>query len=424
MKLRIDALTRVEGEGALEVYVEEGRAKGLKLSIYEPPRFIEGILKGRLYHVIPDITARICGICPVAYQMSGVQAIEDAFGVEIPKGIEEIRRLLYFGEWIQSHALHLFFLHLPDFYRVPSILELANLDKELVMAGMEIKRAGSLVIQTLGGRTSHPVSVVPGGFSDLPESLSSLLEPLERALEKSLWAIERMKNLNFPSFELKDVVFVSLCEEDYPILKGDIYLEGERIPPSHFKEIFEEFEVPYSTAKHSKLKDGRTYLVGALARFNNAHEKLSPLAKETAEKIDIEPPIKNPYKSLLVRMLEIIHSLERAVQMVKGYKKPKRSFVELKPKRSEGFGISEAPRGILWHNYAFDEEGRITKADIVPPTSQNMPAMELSLWQLLTVLDNLMEESLRDLAEPMIRNFDPCISCATHFLRVKVKDKP
>ncbi|MFN3871296.1 MAG: nickel-dependent hydrogenase large subunit, partial [Aquificaceae bacterium] len=303
-------------------------------------------------------------------------------------------------------------------------LELANVDRELVMAGMEIKRAGSLILQTLGGRTSHPVSVVPGGFSNLPESLSSLLEPLEMALERSLWVIERMKNLNFPSFELKEVVFVSLWEEDYPILKGDIYFEGERIPPSRFKEIFEEFEVSYSTAKHSRLKDGRTYLVGALARFNNAYEKLSPLAKETAEKIGIEAPIKNPYKSLLVRMFETVHALDRAISMVKNYKRPQKSCMEIKPKRSEGFGVSEAPRGILWHNYAFDEEGRITKADIVPPTSQNMPAMELSLWKLLNDIDNLEENHLKDLAEPMIRNFDPCISCATHFLRVKVKGKP
>jgi len=262
MRLRLSALTRVEGEGALEVYLEDGKPKALRLSIYEPPRFIEGILKEKPYHLIPDITARICGICPVAYQMSGVQAIEDAFGVEVPKEIERIRRLMYFGEWIQSHALHVFFLHLPDFYGVPSLLELSKVDKDIVMASMEIKRAGSLIIQSLGGRTSHPLSVVAGGFSHLPEDLSHLIEPIGLALEKNLWVMERLKGLKFPDFELKDIVFVSLWEEEYPILKGDIYLEGQRIRPSSFKEIFEEFEVPYSTAKHAKLRDGRVYLVG------------------------------------------------------------------------------------------------------------------------------------------------------------------
>ncbi|MFN3975944.1 MAG: Ni/Fe hydrogenase subunit alpha [Aquificaceae bacterium] len=422
MKVRLSALTRVEGEGGLEVYLDaDGKPKALKLSIYEPPRFIEGILKGKPYHLIPDITARICGICPVAYQMSGVQAIEDAFDVEIPKEIERIRRLMYFGEWIQSHALHVFFLHLPDFYRVPSILEMAKVDKDLVMVGMEIKRAGSLIIQSLGGRTSHPVSVVAGGFSHLPEDLSQLIEPISLALEKGLWVMERLKDINFPDFELKEVAFVSLWEEEYPILKGDIYLEGTRIKASSFKEVFEEFEVPYSTAKHSKLRDGRTYLVGPLARFNNAFEKLSPLAKELALKHGLVPPLKNPYKSLLVRMLEIVHSLEKSLDLVKGYQKPEKSLVEFKPKRSEGFGVSEAPRGILWHNYAFDEEGRILKADIVPPTAQNLPAMELSLWEYIKDFDNVREETLQDLAEPMIRNFDPCISCATHFLKVEIR---
>ena len=240
MKVQIEALTRVEGECSLEVFLRDGKPESLRLSIYEPPRFIEGILKGKPYQVIPDITARICGICPVAYQMSGVQAIEDAFCVKIPEDIEEIRRLMYFGEWVQSHALHVFFLHLPDFFNVPSIIELSKIDKGLVLAGMEIKRAGSLIIQTLGGRTSHPVSVVPGGFSALPESLSELKETLEKALEKALWTVEKLKALNFPDFELKEVLFVSLIEEDYPILKGDIYLEGVRVSPKEFKSVFVE----------------------------------------------------------------------------------------------------------------------------------------------------------------------------------------
>lgn len=251
MKIRLEALTRVEGEGALEVYLEGKRPKEIRLSIYEPPRFIEGILRGKPYQVIPDITARICGICPVAYQISGVQAVEDAFGVEVPQELQKLRRLMYYGEWIQSHALHVFFLHLPDFLGVHSVLELAKVDRELVLAGLEIKRCGGLILQTLGGRTSHPVSLTAGGFSSLPESLSELLPLVELALEKSLWSFEKLRALNFPEFELKKVVFVSLWEEEYPILKGDIYFEGQRVKPSEFKEVFEEFEVSHSTAKHA-----------------------------------------------------------------------------------------------------------------------------------------------------------------------------
>lgn len=421
MKVRIDALTRVEGEGALEVYLENGRPTKLTLSIYEPPRFIEGILRGKLYHHIPDITARICGICPIAYQMSGLQAIEDAFGVQIPEDIQMMRRLLYFGEWIQSHALHVFFLHLPDFFGVPSILELAKLDRDLVLAGMEIKKAGTLLIQTIGGRASHPVSPVPGGFSSLPDDLSGLVKPLQNALEKSLWALEKLNGLNYPDFELEDVVFVSLWEEDYPILKGQIYFEGQKIEPSQFKDYFTEFEVPHSTAKHSKLKDGRVYLVGVMARYNNAFEKLSKLSIEVAQKLNLLPPVRNPYRSLLLRMVELIHSLERSLEIVKTYRKPSTSRVEVHPRESEGFGVSEAPRGILWHHYSFDSQGRILTADIIPPTSQNQPAMELSLWQRIQSLKEVTQQELQNWAEPMVRNYDPCISCATHFLRVQIK---
>ncbi len=419
MKISIEALTRVEGEGKLELYYKEGKLERLMLCIYEPPRFIEGILKGKPYHVIPDITARICGICPVAYQMSGVKAIEMAFGVSLTEEINKARKLMYFGEWIQSHALHIFFLHLPDFYQVPSVVELAKTQKELVLAGMEIKRVGSLIIQELGGRTSHPVSVVAGGFSHLPEDLSSLIEPLEKALEKALWVSERLKELDFPTFEL-DLPFLSLYdEEDYPILEGVLFFEGQKLRVEEFKKHFVEFQVPYSNAKHSTTKDRRVYLTGPLARFNNAFDKLNPTAKELAKKLGIEPPIKNPYKSLLVRLVEIVHAIEGALDLVRQYKKPERVRLEVFPKASEGFGATEAPRGLLWHHYRFDDEGRITFADIVPPTSQNQGAMERALFVLLDQQNLAQEERIRDSAEAMIRNFDPCISCATHFLKVR-----
>ena len=418
MRVKVDALTRVEGEGSLEVVFEEGKLKSLRLSIYEPPRFIEGILKGKSYEVIPDITARICGICPVAYQMSGVQAVEDAFGVSIPEEIETVRRLMYYGEWIQSHALHIFFLHLPDFFKKPSVVELAREKKDLVMAGMEIKKAGALIIESLGGRTSHPVSLCAGGFYSLPESLKHLVEILEKALDHSMYVSEELKDLNFPQFELRDVLFASIVDKEYPILKGDIQVGRDVLKKEEFEHYFKEYEVSYSTAKRCKYK-GRTYLVGPIARFNNAFEKLSPLALELSKKFQIEPPLLNPYKSILVRMVEIVDSLERALKVVKSYEKPKVSKVSLKPRSSTGYGVSEAPRGILWHSYTFDEKGNILRANIVPPTSQNQDAIEISLIELMDRIE-IKEDVVREEGEFMIRNFDPCISCATHFLKVKL----
>ncbi len=422
MKVRVDALTRVEGEGALEVVLEKRRVKSIKLIIYEPPRFMEGILKDKPYHVIPDITARICGICPVAYQMSGVQAVEDAFGVSVPEEIRRIRRLMYYGEWVQSHALHVFFLHLPDFFRKASILELAKENMELVQWGMEIKRAGSLIVQRLGGRTSHPVSVCAGGFYSLPEDLKDLKEPLEKALSLCVDTALKFKGLDFPELELKDVLFVSLKDEEYPILRGDVQAGGDTVKPEEFEAYFKEYEVPYSSAKRCRYK-GKTYMVGPLARFNNAFDKLSPTARELSHRLGIEPPLLNPYKSLLVRMVEMVNALERALEVVKTYRKPSLSKVELSPKESIGYGISEAPRGILYHSYTFDAKGAILKANIIPPTSQNQDVIELSLLELIPRL-KMEEEVVRDASEFMIRNYDPCISCATHFLRVSLTSSP
>ncbi len=419
MEVRIDALTRVEGEGALDIRIREGKVEDLKLRIYEPPRFFEQILKGKPYHTIPDITARICGICPVAYQMSGVQAVEDAFSVKITEELERIRRLMYYGEWIQSHALHVFFLHLPDFYNVSSILELSKMEKSLVNAGLEIKKAGSKTLEKLGGRVSHPVSVKVGGFYKLPESLEELEEPLERAMDISFSLLEKFKGLHFPKMELKDIIFVSLEEEDYPILKGHILTsDGMRIRKEDFKEFFEEYTVEYSSAKRSKRKDGKVYATGPISRFNNCYEKLSPMAKEYAKRLNLEAPEKNPYKSILVRMVEIVHCLERSIKIVKDYRRPESSQIEYKAMEGKGYGVSEAPRGILWHSYSFDKEGKIKSADIVPPTSQNQDVMELSLLLGLEEVLSQGEERIRDESEKVIRCFDPCISCATHFLRV------
>ncbi len=421
MEVRIEALTRVEGEGALDIVFEKDQIKTLKLRIYEPPRYFEEILKGKSYSFIPDVTARICGICPVAYQMSGVQAIEDVFKVCLPTQIINLRKLMYYGEWIQSHSIHVFFLHLPDFYRVPSIVELAKIDKELVQSGLKIKEIGSKIIQSLGGRVSHPVSVSVGGFHSLPERLNITDKDVEDAIDVCYSLLGRLKNLEFPNFELKDALFVSLTSDDYPILNGDILTsEGEIIDKSEFKEYFKEYIVPYSTAKHAKTKKGQTYIVGPLARFNNNYAKLGSIANHYAQKLPLKVPELNPYKSILVRMVEIVHSLEKSLHILKNYTKPESSKVNYEVRAGTGFGVSEAPRGILWHSYELDTEGRILRADIVPPTSQNQDIMEISLRDKLNQLEKKEESFIREEAERLIRSFDPCISCATHFLKINI----
>jgi len=419
MKKIENLLTRVEGEGSISLFYENGTLKDVKLNIFEPPRFIEGILKGKEYYRIIDVTSRICGICPVAYQISGVQAIEDAFGLKVSSEIEKLRRLYYFGEWIQSHAVHVFFLHLPDFLNKGSVFEVGKDSPEFLKIGTIIKNAGSEIIQKIGGRVSHPVSISVGGFTKFADddSLKSIIPLLEKALDLSVYALKRFSEFNFPDNEIPDIHFLSLEEEEYPILKGDIVSnKGLRLTKEEFDNVIKEYQVDHSTAKRAKLYGRDLYIVGPISRFNNSYEKLSYMALKSSKDIDLYPPIKNSFKTILIRMVEIIHSLERSLDLIKDYRKESLKNADYTVKEGTGYGVSEAPRGILWHKYSFDSEGKIKKADIVPPTSQNQDIMEVSVRNMIMNRENI-EEILKT-GEKVIRNFDPCISCATHFLKI------
>ena len=418
---KVDVLTRVEGEGKIWIDIEDGKVKDVILNIYEAPRFIEGILRGKSYDVIPHITARICGICPVAYQMSGVQAIEDAFGISVSPEIEKLRKLFYYGEWIQSHGIHVFFLHLPDFYGKSSIFEIAKEDRDLLINGLKIKNIGGKIIEIIGGRVSHPVSVVAGGFTKYPEEreLKELIPDIQEAIDLSIYFLKKFSKFSFPDGDIEGLQFVSLFKDDeYPILNGEIVSDkGLKISKDEFDNVFLEFQTPHSTAKKCRIRGREKYVVGPVSRFNNNYEKLSQTALKVSKEIGLKPIEKNSFKTILIRLIEIIHSLEKSLEIIKSYKKPDKK-IDIKTKRSAGTGISEAPRGILWHRYSFDEDGKILEADIVPPTSQNQDAMED------TVKNYLNRISVRDTnkmvyeAEKVVRNFDPCISCATHFLKI------
>ncbi|MCS7150378.1 MAG: Ni/Fe hydrogenase subunit alpha [Caldimicrobium sp.] len=422
MTNKIDFLTRVSGLANLEIIAEDNLLKEVRFSVRETPRLIEKLLLGRSYKVIPEITARICGICPVAYQLTALQAIEDAFGIKPTKEDLSLRKLIYLAEWIYSHTLHLFFVHLPDYYKVNSFLELFQIERELLEKAFFLRETACRIIEKLGGRAIHPLSLIPGGFSSYPDSLSPLIDPLRNSLKIAEELFTKLCSMTFPEFSLSEVQFVSLLDEDdYPILDGIIYDGKRKIDKRSFRDYFLEVERPYSTANHSLTKEGKPYVVGPMARFEHAFEKLSPRAKELATKHGIIPPVDNPFLSPLIRMLEIVHSVELALEIAKGYIKPKKVPQELKPSEGEGIGITEAPRGILWHHYKFDSQGLITHVNIVTPTSQNLASIELALFKSLSKEKGLEEASIRNRAETMIRNFDPCLPCATHFLEISIK---
>jgi coenzyme F420-reducing hydrogenase alpha subunit len=424
--IKVDYLARVEGEGGLTVTIENQTVVDVQLKIFEPPRFFEAFLRGRAYHEAPDITARICGICPVAYQMSAVHAMEDAFGVRVEGPLRALRRLLYCGEWIESHALHVYLLHAPDFLGYPDAIQMAKDHPELLQRGLQLKKAGNEIIRLLGGREIHPINVRVGGFYRVPSKreLAPLAERLRWARDAALEAVHWAASLSFPEFE-QDYEFVALRHpEEYSFNKGRLLSnKGLDVGINQYDTHFVEQQVPYSNALHSVIRNRGAYLVGPLARFNLNFDHLSPIAQEAAHSAGLTPPCRNPFKSIIVRSVEILYACDEALSVINDYKMPDQPAIEIHPRAATGFGCTEAPRGILYHRYRIGEDGSILDAKIVPPTSQNQKRIEDDLYQFVPRHIRLPKKRLTWLCEQAIRNYDPCISCSTHFLDLKIKER-
>ena len=422
--IKTDYLARVEGEGAMHVKIEEGRVTDVKLKIYEPPRFFEAFLRGRGFAEAPDITARICGICPVAYQMSSVRAMEDACGVEVGGQLRALRRLLYCGEWLESHALHVFMLHAPDFLGYTSAIELAKDRPEVVKQALELKKTGNRVMTVVGGREVHPINVRVGGFyrAPTPRELAVLVDPLERAREIALETVRLVSSFDFPDYD-KDYELVALADPDlYPVDLGRVVSNrGLDIPPSEYDEHFVEEQVEWSNALHSRVIGRDAYLCGPIARFALAFDRLSPLAQEAAAAAGIDASERNPFRSIVVRAVELVYAADEALRLIAGYEEPDAPAVPAEPRAGVGYGATEAPRGLLYHRYRLDGDGTILDAKIVPPTSQNQRTIEDDLRGVVERSLDLPDEKLSLLCEQTIRNYDPCISCATHFLTLEVE---
>jgi sulfhydrogenase subunit alpha len=421
--LRVDYLTRVEGEGALDLEISDGRVTAARLRIFEPPRFFEAFLRGRGYNETPDIVARICGICPIAYQMSAVHAIENAFGVTVGGPLRALRRLIYCGEWIESHALHVIMLHAPDFLGFADAIQMAREHGEVVRNGLALKKAGNELMRVLGGREVHPVNVKAGGFYRAPSraELVPVTESLTQARELAIGLVRWVAAFTFPQFE-RDYEFVALRHADeYPFNEGRVVSSrGIDIDIADYETHFEERHVAHSTALHSVVKQRGAYLVGPLARYALNFDRLPASVQALARECGLGPVCQNPFKSIIVRALEIVYACEEALRLIASYEPPAVAAVPVVPRAGRGFGCTEAPRGLCWHRYDFDAEGTIRVARIVPPTSQNQPSIEADLAGLATTMLNQTDEVIRDRCEQTIRNYDPCISCSAHFLKLAV----
>jgi sulfhydrogenase subunit alpha len=422
--IKVDYLARVEGEGALFVKIKGDRLADVKLKIFEPPRFFEAFLRGRRYSEAPDITARICGICPIAYQMSAVHAMEDAFGVKVEGPLRELRRLLYCGEWIESHTLHVYMLHAPDFLGFPDAIQMAREHSQIVQRGLQLKKAGNEIVTLLGGREIHPINVRVGGFYRVParSGLAPLLERMKWARDAALETVQWVAQFPFPEFE-QDYTFVSLRHpNEYPFNEGQLVSNrGLDISVHHYDDHFTEEHVDYSNALHSVLKPHTPYFVGPLARYNLNFDRLSTVAQEAARGAGLGAQCHNPFQSIIVRSVEILQACDEAVRLIEGYERPDKPHVPIHPRAARGYACTEAPRGTLYHRYRIDENGIIREAKIVPPTSQNQKTIEQDLWQFIPKHLDDSQNELRWRCEQAIRNYDPCISCATHFLKLNLE---
>jgi coenzyme F420-reducing hydrogenase alpha subunit len=422
--IKVANLARVEGEGALHVTVRDDRVVDVKLRIFEPPRFFEALLRGRQYTEAPDITARICGICPVAYQMSAVHAMEAACGVKVAGLLRALRRLLYCGEWIQSHALHIYLLHAPDFLGYQSAVELAQDHRAIVERGLQLKKIGNELMALIGGRAIHPINVRVGGFYRVPakSELAAIAERLKWARDAAIETVRMAATFSFPDFA-PDYEFVALRHPDeYPFNEGRLVSNrGLDIPVESYPEHFVEEQVAHSSALQARLRARGSYLAGPLARYSLNFDRLSPLAQQVARDAGLEPVCRNPFQSIVVRGIEVVYACDEAIRLIDEYVEPDGPAVDVPPRAGVGHACTEAPRGILYHRYAIDEAGFIREATIIPPTSQNQKAIEGDLYGFLEDRLALPKDRLTWECEQLIRSYDPCISCATHFLDLHVE---
>ena len=423
--LRVDALARVEGEGAMRIRIRDGLVTEVALDIYEPPRFFEALLRGRAFGEAPDITARICGICPVAYQMSACQAIEAAFDVEVPDNVRLLRRLLYCGEWIESHALHIFLLHAPDYLGYEGVIDMARDHHALVELGLRLKKVGNELMTVVGGRSVHPINVRVGGFYRFPttEELATLRPQLERARDDALATVTAVAQFSFPEMQQPhEYLALRAPDGDYPLERGTLVSSGGLdFDASQFGAHVVEEHVERSNALHASLVGVGKYVVGPLPRYSLNFDRLSPLAQQSARDAGLGSTCRNPFQSIVVRAVELVYACDEALRLLDVFDPAGPPAADVVPRAGVGHGVTEAPRGILYHRYELADDGAIVSAQIVPPTSQNQGAVEADLTAFVQAHLELPTDELTRRCEQAIRNYDPCISCATHFLDLTVE---
>jgi len=425
IELKVEPLTRVEGEGAVELELINGRLEKIELKIFEAPRFFEAFLIGRKYSEIPDFVARICGICPIPYIYSSSRAIEKIFGIEVQEDIGRLRKIMLLGEWISSHTLHIFLLHAPDFLKLNDVIELAKRDPETVKKAMKLKAFGNYVIEKIGGRPIHPVSCRIGGFHRIirKNELKDLEDKCRMHQKIAKELLEWILKLEIPDIKC-DYEYLSLKSQndEYPTIGGRIISnKGLNITEEEFEEEIEEVQVPYSTSLRCKIKSRGFYITGPLARYNNNYENLRGEVRDLIEENGYKAPLTNTYQSIIARIAEVYHATLEIEKLIEEYREPEKPYTKYNVRGGWGCGATEAPRGILYHSYKLNDEGYVEKARIISPTTQNLAHIEQDIInQIPTIIKKPLEEA-KLAVEQIIRNYDPCISCSVHSIKLNIK---
>jgi len=425
VNINVNHVTRVEGHGNIKINVKEGKLEECKLEIVESPRFFEAMLKGRPYWEAHHISCRICGICSVGHTCASLQASEAALGVKVSEQTTLLRKLMLHGETIQSHVLHYYYLVAPDFFGVGSVFPLAKSHLPVVQRALRLKKLANDLCAVIGGRHVHPISMAVGGFTNVPDEnrLKEVQKRLIVARGDMKETVDLFKSVRdkIPDFN-RQTEYISLKRDDeYAFLNGDIFSsDAGRTTSDHYREMTNEYIVAHSTAKHTKVSRD-SYMVGALSRFNNNHEMLRPEAKKAAAELGLKAPCHNPFMITIAQVVESIHCLEDAIDLIDEILRRglKREPIDVKPKAGRGIGATEVPRGVLYHDYEYDDNGIMVKANCIIPTGQNLANIENDMKDLIPQILDKEEQEIRLLSEMLVRAYDPCISCSAHFLKVE-----
>ena len=424
VSLRINHLTRVEGHGNIVVDATNGKIKQCRWEVPEAPRFFEAMVRGRMWHELHHVTSRICGICSISHTLTSVKATEAAFGVQISPQTVKLRKIAKHAENLQSHVLHVGYLALPDLMGVESVIPLASSHPAEVKTVIRLHRLGNDMSTMICGRTTHPQRIIPGGFTRLPtaEDLGTLKGWLQDAIPDLQAVASLVKSVagNLPPFE-RETEYIALVDEgEYPLYDGRIgSTDGGTWDAREYRGIVNEYVVPHSTAKYAR-HNRDSYMVGPLARFNLNDRLLRPAAKGAANSFGLDAMCSNPFMNSIAQLVECFHSIEDSIRLIDEILADglKEESVEVVPKAGKGVGAIEAPRGMLFHEYEYDKAGRCVNANLVIPTNQNHGNIQGDLEALLPTLLEKPDKEIELGMEMLVRAYDPCISCSTHFLQV------